>query len=189
MSSDPIGLAGGLNTFAYVGNNPIGFVDPQGLDANDISETQFQRSLEELHKQDHDVANLLVDTDLNNDGIQDVISPFVLNGGAAAKPGSSACGSGSTPMGSKRNQFNQPKNPSYQPIRNQSTNVNGLDYSGHALDRMQDRGLTPSVILNTIENGNSTPSRGRTTLYYDSINNVSVVINSQGKVVTVKYGK
>ena len=32
ISEDPIGLAGGINKLAYVGNNPVNFIDPYGLE-------------------------------------------------------------------------------------------------------------------------------------------------------------
>ncbi|MCI2290157.1 hemagglutinin repeat-containing protein [Enterobacter sp. I4] len=92
------------------------------------------------------------------------------------------------PMGSKRNPMNQPSNPSYQPVRNQPATISNREYSGHALDRMQDRGVTPSVVENTIKNGQSTPSRGGTTVHFDPESKISVVTNETGRVVTVKYG-
>lgn len=34
LSEDPIGFRGGLNTLAYIGGDPVNFIDPFGLDAN-----------------------------------------------------------------------------------------------------------------------------------------------------------
>lgn len=101
----------------------------------------------------------------------------------------SAMAMGALPLGSKSLQLNQPKNPPYQPVRNKPTNISGREYSGHALDRMQDRGILPSVIEDTIRNGKSYHSRGGTTVFHSPENNISVVVNGRGDVVTTRYGR
>src|ERR1700688_4445939 len=78
-----------------------------------------------------------------------------------------------------------------QPLRNQSGVANGRMYSGHALDQMQHRGITPSVVENAIQNGTASagPSSG-TTAYFDAANGIRVILDTKtGTVVTVMYTK
>ena len=81
------------------------------------------------------------------------------------------------------------KNAPYQPVRNAAGEVNGQAYSGHAFDQMQNRGIMPSIVQNAIQTGSRFATRAGTTGYYDAVNSVRVIINSQtGRVVTVIRG-
>ena len=54
---------------------------------------------------------------------------------------------------------------------------------------MQDRGIPPSVIENTIKNGSKTTQNGGKIQHYDPVNNVTVITNKNGGVVTTHYGQ
>src|SRR5437667_2122161 len=48
ISEDPIGLAGGINSFAYVGNNPVLYRDPSGLCPQDTGGPTPQNPKQDL---------------------------------------------------------------------------------------------------------------------------------------------
>lgn len=93
----------------------------------------------------------------------------------------------SAPVGRSGSQMELPPG---RPPQNSPANVCGRDFSGHAFDRMQGRGLTPSVVIDAINTGVRFPGgEPGTTQYYSPVNNVSVVINSStGAVVSVRQG-
>jgi hypothetical protein len=103
----------------------------------------------------------------------------------AGPPGGPVTPPASAPVGSRRAPLQN--SGSSNPPRNTAATINGRMYTGHALDQMQNRALTSSVIENTIRNGQRT--RGNdfsTSVYTDRQNGVRVVVDHwSGNVVTV----
>ncbi len=82
------------------------------------------------------------------------------------------------------------KNAPYQTVRNKPATIGQRDYTGHSLDQMQNRGLMPSVVENTIKTGKAFQTRAGTVGYYDSVNKTRAIVDSTtGRVVTVIRGK
>jgi hypothetical protein len=90
----------------------------------------------------------------------------------------------STIVGSRRVQMGVPKGA---PI-NAAEMIGGRQYTGHALDRMMGRGVTPSVVENTIKVGEKSVGKTAGTLeFFNPRNKVGVVIDAAtGRVITVK---
>ncbi len=94
---------------------------------------------------------------------------------------------GASFAGSKRAPLNYAP---YQTIRNKRATINGREYTGHSLDRMQDRGFMPANIENVLQTGTTSPANFSGGLeYYDSVNKIKVIVGETGQIITIIPGK
>ncbi len=84
----------------------------------------------------------------------------------------------------------QMQSPAGAPPRNDPATIDGVPYSGHAVDQMQNRGMFPSVTGQAIQSGLQGPGKDPdTSVFCDPVNNVSVILdNTTGNVITVIPG-
>nr|WP_117212992.1 RHS repeat-associated core domain-containing protein [Allorhizocola rhizosphaerae] len=116
------------------------------------------------------------------DGVAASVRTAMTSFRAAAAVEAAAALEAATPTGSKGN-------PLLTKTPNQPGVINGREYSGHAIDRMQQQGIMPSVVEHAIRGPAIPGKRPGTTAYYDADNHITVITDSAtGRVVTVDYG-
>ncbi len=172
ISEDPAGFQGGLNLYAYVGGNPLMLVDPSGLAASEagsagsISIPAWARNPIGFAVFGLTYSSSLGDGTLRGNGY------FNADANSGDKDPS-------TPTGQRGNPLD------VAPGTNQPTSIGDRDYSGHALDRMQGRGVPSSAVEDAIQNGQSSPGNTSGTTVHTGSNGVTVVTGEGGRVVTV----
>jgi hypothetical protein len=74
---------------------------------------------------------------------------------------------------------------------NKPARIGDTPYTGHAIDRLQGRGIPPSAVADTIQNGETSPGDDPgTTAHYSQTNNLTVYTNNvTGNVITVHKGR
>jgi hypothetical protein len=167
LSIDPVttdaNTGGSFNRYAYANNSPYRYVDPDGRNP------------------------LVIEGAILGGEVGAVAGPIgaaigIVGGGFAALwLGDKAIDALMSSVGGNRGSPMDVKDGTNAP-----TTIGGRDYSGHSQDKMQGRGVPPAAVEEAIKNGSAAGSRGGTTVYTDSKNGVQVVVNADGKVVTVK---
>lgn len=178
----------GVSLYAYVGSNPLSFVDPLGFQAESerdllepidvagpINAANYRQVFARIRQYDQDFEDPIASsgevqyTRADVARLEEVLRGKVMEGCRAPTP----VGRRGFPM-------------SVQPGTNTAANIGGRTFTGHALDRMQEHGLVPSVVENTIQTGQSSPGNmPGTSVYTDPVNGTKAVIDTaSGRVIT-----
>ena len=194
---DPIGQVGGIDLYVYGLNSPLRYIDPSGLfpeppaeEPVDADGTPANEGMRELKQDEAMKKDLELADQYEKEGPGEAFAPSEFSPvGVCKAKGSEPTESEVGPPGFRGSKGYPLRNPAYQPRRNQPGSVGDVNYSGHAFDQMQNRGFMPSVVSNAIQNGEPFDAGNGATGYYDPVNNISVIVNSQtGTIVTVRPG-
>jgi hypothetical protein len=83
----------------------------------------------------------------------------------------------STPVGRRGSPMDVPRGT------NAPGNIGGRQYTGHAFDQMQGRGITPSAVEHALRSSVGLPGRDGATIY--TARELTVIVNPNGSIKTV----
>ena len=207
LQPDPIGYSDGMNMYAYVGNNPVGFVDPMGLCKGDkwddmswsdkLGNGYYYGTGHAEDAFDYWVGKMVENPDnpvyAGMGTLAGLWQPdnFKKNGLSIAMLGGSRLigkglgWAGNALKGLRGGVGKIPVGTEFGKLGKVVQNISGkvTGFRGHGLNQTINRGVSPKAILNSVKNPKVVLEQSSGNMVFLS-DDAAVVLNNSGKVVT-----